>query len=79
MGHRDDPLAANLTVTPCLKGSVLEDFSLMAAVVWATETSPTHNVVEGSKDRTSFDVYSEIRRKPKNAVIMAAHIITLSA
>ena len=41
--------------------------------------SAKSRVLEGSKDVFLWAVYSEIRRNPKKAVVMAAQIMTLSS
>ena len=41
--------------------------------------SAKSRVVEGSYEVFLWAVYSEIRRKPKKAVVMAAQIMTLSS
>ena len=79
MGHSIVLFAAIRTVTPCRKGSVLE--ALMCRWAWSLRmlTSPSIRVVVGSNLVVWEDVYSDILKKPKNAVMMAVHSITLSS
>ena len=70
MGHSIVLFAAIRTVTPSRKGSVLE--ALMCRWAWSLRmlTSPSIRVVVGSNLVVWEDVYSDIRKKPKNAVMM---------
>ena len=72
-------LASIRTVTPCLNGSVLD------ALIWSLRESlririsANNSVVVGSYCVFLWVVYSDILRKPKNAVVIAAQIMTLSS
>ena len=71
-------LAAILTVTPSLKGSVLDAFIQIQAPSVVKARSCLRSVIEGSKQVFRVEVYSEIRKNPKNAVVIAAQSIILS-
>ena len=67
------------TVTPCRKGSVFEVFRLRCAESFLIVTSLNNRLVVGSNWVFLEVVYSDMRRKPKNAVVIAAHSINLSS
>ena len=71
-------LAAILTVTPSLKGSVLDALIHSQAPSLVMARSCFISVIEGSKDVFRGEVYSDILKNPKNAVVMAAQSIILS-
>ena len=71
-------LAAILTVTPSLKGSVFDAFIQSHAPMLVMARSCLSSVIRGSNVVFRGDVYSEILKNPKNAVVMAAHSISLS-
>ena len=78
-GHRGEKFLTKRTVEPTLKGSVLDPLNKMSTPDWLKVRSQWQRVEAGSYVFTWEDVYSEMRRKPKNAVNMAAQIIILSA
>ena len=79
-GQRRERFLMSLMVNPCRKGSVFEAFMYMSMVVLEMIVrSVRHSVVAGSYDLTCEEVYSETRKKPKKAVIIAAQIISLSS
>ena len=78
-GQRMVLFAASLIVTPCRKGSVLEVLMCRQAELFLICTSSYSRVKLGSKEVLRREVYSETRRKPKKAVVMAAQSMTLSS
>ena len=72
-------LVARRIRTPCRNGSVLEALIIKCAVESSKSKSWKRRVQEGSNFVLCDAVYSDTRRKPKNAVVMAAHNMTLSS
>lgn len=72
-------LASIRTVTPCLNGSVLEDLRWRRTESLRMRMSSSKRVIDGSNVCFLGVVYSEIRRNPKKAVVMAAQIMILSS
>ena len=71
--------AARRIVIPWRNGSVLEAFISMWAMPSARFMLSKRRVTEGSNFVLWVEVYSDTRRKPKKAVVMAAQIMSLSS
>ena len=78
-GQRIVLLASSLMVTPCRKGSVLEDLMCRRMESLRMRISLNKRVMVGSCVVLRSVVYSDTRRKPKKAVVIAAQSITLSS
>ena len=66
-------------MTPWRKGSVFDSLMRRRAEVWRKDRSWNSRVDSRSKAVFRDAVYSETRRKPKNAVVIAAHNMILSS
>lgn len=78
-GQRIVLLASSLMVTPCRKGSVLEDLMCRRMESLRMRISLNKRVMVGSCVVLRSVVYSDTRRNPKKAVVIAAQSITLSS
>ena len=78
-GHNIVSFAARRIVIPWRNGSVLEAFISMWAMPSARFMLSKRRVTEGSNFVLWVEVYSDTRRKPKKAVVMAAQIMSLSS
>ena len=78
-GHRIVLFAARRIVMPWRKGSVLEALITMVIMSFSRVTFSRRRVERGSNFVLWVDVYSDTRRKPKYAIVMAAHSISLSS
>ena len=78
MGHRIVLFDIMRTVTPWRKGSVFDVLRRRWADRLPTMTSLRSKVLAGSNWVLRGVVYSDILRKPKKAVVRAAHIMSLS-
>ena len=79
MGHKIVSFAARQIVSPWRKGSVFEAFISMWAMSSVSFRLSYRRVTEGSYFVLCVDVYSDTRRKPKKAVVMAAQSMSLSS
>ena len=69
----------NRIVTPARNMSVLDALMFNATELTPSTTSAKHNETSTINDLDVFEVYSDTLNNPKNAVTMAAHIISLSS
>ena len=79
IGQRIVLLAASRMVVPMRNGSVLDSLMTMFAMPFWRFMSSYNNVDEGSYFVLWDEVYSETRRNPKKAVVMAAQSMSLSS
>ena len=71
--------AARRIVIPWRNGSVFEALISMWAMSSARFMLSKRRVTEGSNFVLCVEVYSDTRRKPKKAVVIAAQIMSLSS
>ena len=78
-GQRSVSFDANLMVVPWRNGSVFDILIAMLAMSLPMLMSVISKVEDGSYFVLCDDVYSDTLRNPKNAVVMAAHSMSLSS
>ena len=80
MGHKEVLFPASRINVPCRNGSVLDVLIMTVASLSSVVFTSLYRRVEcGSYLFLYGDVYSDIRKKPKKAVRIAVHIMTLSS